>query len=69
VWCRRQIQGETHATTELVTPKFGSERIVYAPAELVAMLAEHVRRAGIQPGDWLISSAGVPLNRNSAGRQ
>jgi integrase len=33
------------------------------------LLAEHVRRAGVQQGDWLFSSAGVPLNRNSAGHQ
>ena len=66
---RHQLQGETNATTELVAPKFGSERVVYAPAELVALLAEHVRRAGVQQGGWLFSSAGVPLNRNSAGHQ
>jgi integrase len=64
-----QLQGETNATTELVAPKFGSERVVYAPAELVTLLAEHVRRAGVQQGDWLFSSVGVPLNRNSAGHQ
>ncbi len=66
---RRQLQGETSATTESVAPKFGSERIVYVPAELIALLAEHVRSAGVRPGEWLFSTAGVPLNRNSAGHQ
>ena len=47
---RQQLQGETNATTELVAPKFGSERVVYAPAELIALLAEHVRRTGVRPG-------------------
>jgi integrase len=66
---RHQLQGETNATTQLVPPKFGSERVVYAPAELVALLAGHVRRVGVQQADWLFSSAGLPLNRNSAGHQ
>jgi integrase len=47
---RHQMQGETNAMAELVAPKFGSERVVYAPAELIALLAEHVRRAGVQQG-------------------
>jgi integrase len=28
---RRQLQGENSTTTELAVPKFGSERVVYAP--------------------------------------
>jgi integrase len=66
---RQQLQGETNATTELVAPKFGSERVVYAPAELIALLAEHVRRTRVRPGEWLTSAGGLPLNRNSAGHQ
>ncbi len=52
-----------------MAPKFGSERVVYVPAELVTLLAEHVRSTGVRPGDWLFSNAGAPLNRNSAGHQ
>ncbi|WP_164702610.1 site-specific integrase [Modestobacter sp. KNN46-3] len=66
---RHQVQGESNATAELVAPKFGSERVVYVPAELIELLSEHVRRAGTGPGDWLVSSDGRPLNRNSAGHQ
>lgn len=66
---RRQLQGENRATAELVAPKFGSERLVYVPGELVDLLAQHVQRAGGQQGDWLIANAGEPLNRNSAGHQ
>ena len=69
IFVRQQLQGETNATTELVAPKFGSERVVYAPAELIASLAEHVRRTGVRPGEWLVSAGGLPLNRNSAGHQ
>lgn len=36
---RHQVQGETNATAELVAPKFGSERVVYVPAELVGLLS------------------------------
>ncbi len=66
---RHQLQGETNSTTELVAPKFGSERVVYVPAELIALLAEHVRRHGVRPGEWLVSAGTLPLNRNSAGHQ
>jgi integrase len=62
------LQGETSRTTELVAPKFGSERVVYVPAELVTLLSEHVRSTG-HPGAWMFSRDGVPLNRNSAGHQ
>jgi integrase len=41
---RHQLQGETNSTTELVAPKFGSERVVYAPAELIDLLSEHAAR-------------------------
>ncbi|CCG05160.1 tyrosine-type recombinase/integrase [Blastococcus saxobsidens] len=66
---RRQLQGENSATTQPVAPKFGSERVVYAPAELMALLAKHAERPGVQREDWLFTNAGQPLNRNSAGHQ
>jgi integrase len=66
---RRQLQGETSTTAELVAPKFGSERVVYAPAELMALLAEHMRCVGVHGNGWLFSNGGSPLNRNSAGHQ
>ena len=65
---RHQLQGETSTTMELVAPKFGSERVVYVPAELVTLFSEHVARTG-GPGGWMFSRDGVPLNRNSAGHQ
>jgi integrase len=37
---------------------------------MIALLAEHVRRHGVRPGEWLVSAATLlPLNRNSAGHQ
>lgn len=67
---RRQIQGENAATTRAVPPKYGSERVIHVPDELLVMLSEHVRQLGLAPGDWLFSGQdGCPLNRNSAGNQ
>ena len=66
---RHQLQGETNWTTALVAPKFGSERVVYVPADLVDLLAEHVQRIGVPHDHWLVSNGPLPLNRNSAGHQ
>jgi integrase len=65
---RHQLQGETSTSMELVPPKFGSERVVYIPAELVTLFSEHVARTR-GPAGWMFSRDGVPLNRNSAGHQ
>src|SRR3954452_23835590 len=66
---QRQVQGETAATSAAVAPKYGSERVVYVPTELLAILSEHVGRLGIQPGEWLLPNGDRPFNRNSAGEQ
>ena len=57
------------ATTRLVLPEYGSERTVHAPAELLEMLAAHVRSTGVVAGEWVFSLGGVPLTRNAAGHQ
>lgn len=46
-------------------PKFGSERIVYLPDELVMMLSEHVR-GGIPSGGWLFFSGNGALSESTA---
>jgi integrase len=53
---RHQVQGETNATVELVAPKFGSERVVYVPAELIELLSE--RRAAQPELSWPPVAAG-----------
>jgi len=65
----RQVQGQTVATTEIVPPKHGSERVVHIPAELADLVAAHVSRLGAWGDEqWLFGSAAdVRLNRNSAG--
>ena len=66
---QRQVQGETATTSTAVAPKYGSERTVYVPADLLTMLSEHVRRLGVEPVGWLIPNGDRPFNRNSAGEQ
>ena len=44
--------------------------MIYAPAELLATLSEHVARTGVGPSDLLfIGQDGTPLDRGSAGHQ
>jgi integrase len=52
---RRQVQWPGDGTAEIRAPKYGSERTVYAPDGLLAVLAEHVRRfrAAADPHRWL----------------
>lgn len=61
----RQVQGENRSSTEIVPPKYGSERVVFVPDALVTMLSEHVRHQAVE--DWLFIRDGHLLNRNSAG--
>ena len=54
----------------MADPKFGSERVGYVPAELLAILSEHVARTGVGASELLfIGQDGTPLNRSSAGHQ
>lgn len=50
-------------------PKYGSERTVYIPEELVTILSEHVRLhiPGDDPDRWMFPGDGEnPLHQNSA---
>lgn len=67
---RRQVQGANRKTTEVVPPKYGSERVVYVPGALVEMIARHVQDVGVRGEEqWLFSSGAALLNRNTAGHQ
>ncbi|MDZ7883591.1 MAG: site-specific integrase [Mycobacterium sp.] len=66
----RQAQVVNGGGVDIRPPKFGSERTVYVPADLVDILAEHVRL--YIPGDdgerWMFPGRnGDPLHQNSAG--
>lgn len=58
---------------EIRPPKCGSERTVYIPDRLVAMLSEHVRlyRPGDDPDGWLFprgGGAGAPVHAATVAR-
>jgi integrase len=55
----RQVQFPRRGPMEIRSPKYGSERTVYVPEELVTILAEHVRlyRPGDDPERWLFPGA------------
>lgn len=63
----RQIQGSTKASSEVVPPKHGSERVVYVAEELIQALARHVETVGVFGAEqWLFGYGGAYFNRNSA---
>ncbi|MCQ1999532.1 tyrosine-type recombinase/integrase [Arthrobacter zhaoxinii] len=64
----RQVQGENRKKAEVVAPKHGSERVVYIPARLTEMIAQHVEQVGVHGDEgWLFSTGGHLWNRGMAG--
>lgn len=64
----RQVQGENRRVAEVVTPKHGSERVVYVPERLVQMIAVHVETVGVHSDErWLFSTGGHLWHRGIAG--
>lgn len=66
---RRQVQRAAGAAVEVRPPKYGSERTVHLPDDLVTLLARHVERVpGADAARWLFpGEGGRPLHQNSAG--
>lgn len=65
----RQAQRRAGAGLEIRAPKYGSERTVYLPDELVTMLSEYVRNVGVRPEGWLfVGMDGAPPHSNTIGR-
>ncbi|QVI29927.1 site-specific integrase [Mycolicibacterium neoaurum] len=66
----RQAQVKNGGGVDIRDPKFGSERTVFAPADLVTILSEHVRLhiPGDDPDRWMFPGRqNDPLHQNSAG--
>lgn len=68
----RQVQRAGGRQVEIRAPKYGSERAVYLPDDLVQLLAQHVELYG--PGDdptrWLFEATpGQPPHQNTVGHQ
>jgi integrase len=68
---RRQVQGATNKAAKLVPPKYGSERTVFAPAELLTSLSAHVAAEGLTKPDEMLfrTQLGRLWQRNSAGEE
>ncbi|QCQ93030.1 tyrosine-type recombinase/integrase [Rhodococcus sp. SGAir0479] len=66
----RQVQRVSSGVVELRPPKYGSERVVAAPAALLDLVAEHIRvhRPSGAPDRWLFPGLGEnPLESNMVG--
>ncbi len=67
----RQVQRANGGDVEIRAPKYGSERTVYAPKQLIELLSQHValpRTSFENPKRWLFPGAtGQPLHQNSVG--
>lgn len=68
---RHQVQGSSIASAKLVPPKYGSERTVFVPSELMTSLSAHVAKEGItDPGEQLFRTPlGRLWQRNNAGEE
>lgn len=66
---RRQVQGSTHKGAQIVAPKYGSERAVFVPDDLMRSLSKHVAAQSITaPGEQLfLTPLGRLWHRNNAG--
>lgn len=68
---RRQVQGSSIASAELVSPKYGSERTIYVPGELTKSLAAHVAASHLAAPDAQLfrTPRGDLYQRNNAGEE
>jgi integrase len=66
---QRQVQRASQGEVEVRAPKYGSERTVYLPDGLLAMLADLIARRGLSaPAAWLfVGSDEKPLHQATAG--
>ena len=69
---RRQVQRAPRGAVEVRPPKYGSERSVYLPDELLELLSRHVavHRPGSDPSRWMFEATpGQPPHQNTVGHQ
>ena len=64
---RRQVQRATGGAVVVTPPKYGSERDVNLPDELVTMLARHVEQGVFGKEQWLFGN-GAPPHQSTVGR-
>ncbi|HZC73345.1 MAG TPA: tyrosine-type recombinase/integrase [Jatrophihabitans sp.] len=65
---RRQVQRAGRGRVEIRPPKYGSERTVYLPDELLSILARHIETRGLAHDAWLFDGeSGNPPHQNTVG--
>ncbi|PPG61630.1 tyrosine-type recombinase/integrase [Rathayibacter sp. AY1C5] len=66
---QRQVQRVSAGVVEITPPKYGSERVVYLPDELVLLLGRHVEQVGVRGDEgWLfVGGGGQPPHQNTVG--
>jgi integrase len=61
----RQVQRAEGRELDVRAPKYGSERVIFIPDELITMLAAHVETVGVRPAGWIFAGAGEgPMGDN-----
>ena len=67
----RQVQRAGGSNVEVRAPKYGFERVVYAPSGLLTMLARHVEeREDTEPTTWLFAGSDAnPPHQNTIGHR
>lgn len=68
----RQVQRAGKSAVEIRPPKYGSERTVHVPDELLTLLSQHITAncPGSDPGRWLFKGGdGNPPHQNTVGYQ
>ena len=66
----RQVQRAVAGQVDIRSPKYGSERTVYVPDDLLALLAQHIAtyRPGTDPSRWMFEgNYGDPPHQNTVG--
>jgi len=68
---RRQVQRVNGSAVRISPPKYGSERAIAAPDELLAVLARHIEEHGVRGEEgWLFVGAhGDPPHQNTVGHR
>jgi hypothetical protein len=65
----RQVQRVTGGDVDVRAPKYGSERTVFIPDELVRMLSIHMKAKALSGDAWLFTVDGKPAHQNTVGHQ
>lgn len=69
----RQVQRANGGAVEIRAPKYGSERTIFAPEQLLEAVSEHIRNAVVSTGidradEWLFQGErGHPWHQNTVG--